>query len=216
MSRFAAIALATAGSAVLFAVSPAAAVDSTHGAIEGTTTSLGGAPLNGMCGVLYDKRGTQEIAEFAPTGTDGTSGHYIQGQYRSRHLQAAVRELRRQHRRSRTGLSLHADPLRQHLKIGNATKIVVRANAVTTLAPQPVPYGGVVQGVVKDTTTGQGADTPVVAMIPPDGDTFFLSFSWTLLCADSTGHYNTTSGFQQGVPDGSKVIFRPGRLGLSG
>jgi len=214
MSRFAVLMLSTVASAALIAAaSPAAAVDSTHGAIEGTTTSQGGASLNGMCGILYDKRGSEEIVQFAPTGTDGTFGHYIQdnidpGTYKLLFVNCGANT-------DGQNPDYHYTPILygSTWKIGSATKIVVRANAVTTLAPQPIPYGGVVQGVVTDTTTGQGADTPVVAIVPPGGDTFFLSFSWTLLCAGSTGTYDTTSGFHQGVPDGSRIVFAPNNWG---
>jgi hypothetical protein len=214
MSRFSfASLLTTACTALLAAPFPAAAVDSTHGAIQGSTVSPGGASLNGMCGVLYDRTGQQELMQLASTGTDGTSGQYVQdnilpGTYKLLFVNCGADT-------DGQGPDYHYTPifLGNTWNVKLATKVVVRRNAVTALGLQPVPYGGVVQGVVTDSTTRSGADTPVVAFVPPDGSAFFLGFSWTLLCADSTGHYNSTSGFQQGVPDGAKVIFAPDNWG---
>ena len=185
------------------------------GTVEGTTTTLDGTALNGMCGVLYNAKGTKELVDFAGTGTDGTPGHYIQtnvmtGTYRLLFVNCGANT-------NGQGPDFNYVPIfyGSTWTLKKVPKIVVSAGQTTSLGSQPIPRGGAVIGTVTDKTTKTGADTPPVMMVPPGGSKFFLRFSWTLVCGDSTGAYNSNTYFQQGVPDGATIYFAPGGWGCT-
>ncbi|MBV8801013.1 MAG: hypothetical protein JO208_14555 [Alphaproteobacteria bacterium] len=179
------------------------------------TVTTAGVPLNGMCGKLYDAKGNNELIDFAPTGTDGISGHYIQqnvppGKYVLLFVNC--------------GANIDGVTPDQHYtpvlyggtwNIRQASLVVVTSGATTNLLDQQIPYGGFVQGTVTDKTIKAPADTPPVAFVPPDGSKFFLRFSWTIVCGNPDGTYNSNTGFQQGVPAGATVIFAPDGWGCS-
>ena len=187
----------------------------TGGTIEGTTTTEGFAPLNGMCGKLYDAKGRTELIDFAGTGTDGTDGHYIQenvpaGHYLLLFVNCGANT-------DGKGPDFYYTPIfyGSTWNVHEAIKVTVQNHVLTSLAPQPIPHGGYVVGKVTDATIGGPADTPPVAFVPPGGDSFFLDFSWTIVCGNPDGTYNSNTEFQQGVPPGAKVVFAPNGWGCT-
>jgi hypothetical protein len=188
---------------------------STGGTVEGTTTTLGNLPLNGVCGVLYDSHGTTELIDFAGTGTDGTAGHYIQenvpaGTYLLFFMNCGANT-------DGKGPDYYYTPIfyGSTWDVRQAVKVVVTDGFTTTLSPQAIPYGGYVVGTITDRTTRAPADSPPVAFVPPGGKKFFLSFSWMIVCGNPDGTYNSNTGFQQGVPPGSKVVAAPAGWGCT-
>jgi hypothetical protein len=188
--------------------------DST-GTIEGTTTTVGGTPLNGVCGVLYDSKGTTQLMAFAGTGTDGTAGQYIQenvpaGRYILFFVNCGANT-------DGKGPDYYYTPIffGSTWDVHAATKVVVTSGGTTSLGPQQVPYGGFVTGTVTDKTIHAPADSPPVAFVPPGGSKFFLAFSWMIVCGNPDGTYNSNTYFQQGVPVGSKAVFAPAGWGCT-
>ena len=51
--------------------------------------------------------------------------------------------------------------------------------------------------------------------MPPGGRKFFLRFSWTIVCANAAGAYQSNFGFGEGVPHGSKMYFAPNGWGCT-
>ncbi|MEJ0048637.1 MAG: hypothetical protein WDN04_22910 [Rhodospirillales bacterium] len=185
------------------------------GTIEGTATTVGGTPLNGMCGVLYDAKATTQLIAFAGTGTDGTAGHYTQanvppGHYTLLFVNCGANT-------DGKGPNFNYTPIffGSTWNAAKATKVVVTRGATTSLGPQAIPLGGSVVGTVKDKTTKHGADTVPIMAVPPGGTKFFLAFSWTLVCSDAAGAYNTSTFFQQGVPTGATLYFAPNGWGCT-
>jgi hypothetical protein len=209
------------GSAVLVLAAPLACTagishaTTTYGNIEGYTVTEGGTPLNGMCGVLYDDKGNTELIDFAGTGTDGTAGHYIQdnvppGRYLLLFVNCGA---------NTDGQSpdFHYTPMLYGgtWSLRQSTRVVVSSGQTTNLGNLQIPYGGYVAGTVTDQTLKAPADTPPVVFVPPGGEAFFLRYSWTLVCGNPDGTYNSNTYFQQGVPGGATVHFAPAGWGCT-
>jgi hypothetical protein len=194
---------------VVAAATPAAADDTPTGVgtIEGTVTTVGGLPLNGVCGVLYNPKATRQRGSFAGSGTDGTPGHYIQANVKAGKYKLLF---------TNCGANTNGTPDFNYVPIfyggtwnqARAAKVVVVAGQTTTLGNTPIPLGGTVTGTVTDTTTKMGADTPPVAVVPPGGNKLFLDYSWLIVCANSAGQYTV-----KGAPQGSKMYFAPNSWG---
>ncbi len=178
------------------------------GTVQGNVTTQGGLPLNGVCVVLYNKKVTKELIDFAGSGSAGTDGFYTQanvpvGSYRLLFTNCGA---------NTNGQS--PDFNYETIFYGGtfawkkSPLITVSAGLTTDLGTQEIPLGGTVSGTVTDATTGQGADTPPVFAVPPQGSAFFLAFSWKGVCANAQGQYQI-----QGVPAGSHIYFAPNNWG---
>jgi hypothetical protein len=184
------------------------------GTLEGTTTTLGGQLLNGMCPVLYDAKAKNELIDLAGTGTDGMQGHYIQtmvpvGKYTLFFYNC--------------GANTGGNPDFNYTPIffgstwdpAKSTKVVISNGQTTMLGPQGVPVGGVVVGTVTDKTTKMPADSVPIIMVPPGGDKFFPNFAWTYTCTSFVGAYTTSFGYMQGVPQGARAYFGANGFGCT-
>lgn len=199
--------------APLACVAGASHATTTYGTIEGYTVTDGDTALNGMCGKLYDSGGNTELIDFAGSGTDGTAGHYSQGNIPPGHYLLLFVNCGA----NTNGQSpdFHYTPIFYGgtWSLKKASRVTVSSGQITNLGNLLIPYGGFVQGTVTDETIKAPADTPPVAFVPPGGDVFFLRFSWMIVCGNADGTYTSNSGFQQGVPAGAVVHFAPGGWG---
>jgi hypothetical protein len=200
-------ALSVAGLALGPAAVPAGAVATAKvGTVEGSVTTQGGAPLNGVCVHLFDPRYTVEKVAFAGSGTTGVAGFFTQANVPVGHYKAVF---------ANCGANTNGNPDFNYETIfyGNtfnpslATKLVVTANTATSLGTNQIPLGGTVTGTVTDATVGGPAFPMAIAAAIPGIPRYNVTgpAGWLIVCAGQDGSYSVS-----GVPTtGAKMVFSP-------
>jgi hypothetical protein len=176
------------------------------GTVDGTVTSQGGQPLNGICVDLFNPTYTTLEVQFAASGTSGPAGFFTQanvpvGQYIALFTNCGAN----------TGGS--PDPNYTAIFDGgtynptNARVITVQKNLTKSLGTNPIPLGGTVTGTATNGTAGGPAWPIAVGVEIPGAKNFNLTspFNFLIVCAGTDGTYSVS-----GVPTGGvKMFFAP-------
>jgi hypothetical protein len=177
-----------------------------YGTVQGMVTTVGGAPLDGMCLHLFDVGYTTDEIQLAGSGTSpGQPGFFTQanvpvGKYKGLFFNC--------------GANTNGTPDANYTNIfygetykpTKALKITVTNDQTTVLGTTPIPLGGTVTGTVTDSTSGQAA-WPLVVQAQIPNDLAYNAFQVVLtVCAGTDGSYSIS-----GVPadTGAHIVFAP-------
>jgi hypothetical protein len=183
----------------------APAVRTAHfGTIQGTVTTLGGQPLNGMCLHLFNTKYTTDEIQFAPSGTTGQPGFFTQANIPVGHYKGLF---------INCGANTNGTPDPNYTNIfyggtfnpKKALHIRVVRDSITNIGTSLIPLGGTVTGTVTDSTANQPAWPLVVQAQIPKDTTYNAAQVILTVCAGTDGTFSIS-----GVPtSGANIVFAP-------